>query len=197
MHSRSWRRSATMPGPDFPLIVVKVGGSLFNLPDLGLRLQTYFAQFEDARILIVPGGGAVADVVRQWDQTHRLGEEPSHWLALGATALCARFLMLLLPDSRTVDHPGETRSGFLDVLNPLAFVHWDERSATHLPHRWDVTTDAIAARAAIVGGAWRLILLKSADMPGGMSWRAAAEADLVDRVFPSLIEGLQVDWVNF
>ena len=68
-------------------IVVKVGGSLFDLPDLGTRLAAWLRQFEESNVLLVPGGGAAADAIRDFDRVHQLGEETSHWLAIQALSL--------------------------------------------------------------------------------------------------------------
>jgi aspartokinase-like uncharacterized kinase len=61
-------------------VVVKVGGSLFDLPDLGPRLEVWLGARRS--VVLVPGGGPTTDVVRALDRTHRLGEEAAHWLAL-------------------------------------------------------------------------------------------------------------------
>ncbi len=60
--------------PRFP-IVVKVGGSLFDLPDLGPRLVQFLARLPTREIILVPGGGPIADLIRKFDQLHGLGEE--------------------------------------------------------------------------------------------------------------------------
>ena len=68
-----------------------------------------------------------------------------------------------------------------------------------LPHTWAVTTDSIAARAAVVYGAERLVLLKSVDVPAGTTWEVAAERGWVDRHFPHVIANapFPVEVVNF
>jgi hypothetical protein len=69
-----------------------------------------------------------------------------------------------------------------------------------LPHTWAATSDAVAARAAVVGGAARLILLKSAARPHAMSWPEAALAGFVDPLFAEVIRNapaLVVEAVNF
>jgi ELWxxDGT repeat protein len=78
-------------------IVVKVGGSLFDLPDLGQRLHAWLAAQGHARMLLVPGGGPTADLIRAFDRRYGLGEEAAHWLALRAMALNAWILAALLP----------------------------------------------------------------------------------------------------
>lgn len=52
------------------LVVVKVGGSLFDLPDLGPRLRAWLKTLRTADVLLVPGGGPTADVVRSLDRAH-------------------------------------------------------------------------------------------------------------------------------
>ena len=71
------------------LTVVKVGGSLYDLPDLGPRLQRWLPTQDSSRILLVPGGGAAVDVVREFARLHRLSEEDAHWLALHAVTMNA------------------------------------------------------------------------------------------------------------
>ena len=117
------------------MIVVKVGGSLFDLPDLGRRLRDFLADLPDNDRLVVPGGGATADVVRAYDHRHGLGEEASHWLALRACSLNAHFLAVLLPEAHIVPQP---RCG-LNILDPLAFALEDEGREAALPHTWDAT----------------------------------------------------------
>jgi aspartokinase-like uncharacterized kinase len=161
------------------LIVVKVGGSLFDLPDLGRRLALWLPPSRD--VLLVPGGGPTADAIRRLDSVHRLGQERSHWLALGALALNARFLAGLLPGAAVVEDPCLQEG--TAVLDALAFARADEGWPGRLPHTWDVTSDSIAARAAVVARAGELVLLKSAALPAGVDWVEAARLGLVDPHF--------------
>jgi 5-(aminomethyl)-3-furanmethanol phosphate kinase len=183
------------------LTVVKVGGSLYDLPDLQRRLRGWLMRRQGETVLLVPGGGATADVVRDLDERHGLGEEKAHWLALRALSLNAAFLASLLPDARVVDHPGRATAA-VSVLDPFAFALLDERSHPDrcLPHSWAATSDAVAARAAVAGGAARLILLKSVAVPTGMNWRKAAREGFVDAHFAEVIleaPALVVEAVNF
>ena len=61
---------------------MKVGGSLYDLPDLGPRLRRWLDAHAPREVIVAPGGGPFADVVRDLDRAHRLGEETSHWLAV-------------------------------------------------------------------------------------------------------------------
>ena len=163
-------------------VVVKVGGSLYDLGDLAARLKTLCAGI-DSQILIVPGGGDAADVVRTLDRIHALGEESSHWIALRACSVNAQFLAAILGNVPIVGVvPTNER---IAVVDPFAFAKDDERRPDHLPHRWDVTSDSIAVRVAQVAEASALLLLKSIDVAA--DWPAGAKRGDVDPHFPVVL----------
>ena len=164
--------------------VVKVGGSLYDLPDLPRRLRAFVATLGDLDWLLVPGGGAAADVIRDFDRLHDLGPERSHWLALRACQVNAYVLLDLLPECRLVATPEGHRGP--GVLDPFRFVESDDGRPGCLPHTWDSTSDSVAARAAVVAGG-ELVLLKSVTIPAALSWELAAELGYVDRVLPEVL----------
>lgn len=169
------------------MIVVKVGGSLFDHPRLGPGLRAYLDSLAPTPVLLVAGGGRVADAVRQLDRVHGLGEEAAHWLALRSLAVTGELVRSL------------TRGLRLTLLDCFAFAVEDESRPGTLPHSWAVTTDSIAARAAVVFRAERLVLLKSVDVPVGTAWEVAADRGWVDRHFPQVVAGalFPVEVVNF
>jgi 5-(aminomethyl)-3-furanmethanol phosphate kinase len=175
-------------------LIVKVGGSLFDLPDLATRLRGWLAAQTAEQIIVVPGGGAGADVVRKLDAKHNLGVESAHWLALHVLSVNGRFLARLLgvPFVPSWDS-GEP----LAVLDALEFCARDDGRAGALAHSWDTTSDSIAARIAHCTSG-RLALLKSVDLPVNASWSEAAAIGLVDRTFPTVVahSGIDVAWVN-
>lgn len=179
------------------LTVVKVGGSLYDLPDLGPRLVCCLRELKP--VLMVPGGGASADVVRAWDRQHGLGEEAAHWLALRSLSLNAQLLAQLLPGVPVVQNVNEDQPWA--ILDAYEFSRADEGQAGALPHLWDVTSDALAARVAVVARARRLLLLKSTDIPPDIDWAEAGARNLVDRWFARALRGadgrMQVQGVNF
>jgi 5-(aminomethyl)-3-furanmethanol phosphate kinase len=192
--------------PNNAWIIVKVGGSLFDLPDLRQRLRSRLGQLGAANVLLVPGGGATADAIRIFDATHQLGEEASHWLALQAMSLNARMLQELLPEARIVrDIPepkaparadaaslacasgsDENRARFF-LLDAFPFFRADELRPDHLPHRWDVTSDSLAVRAATLAEAHELILLKSVAWETS-DWSEAARSGIVDSYFARALQ---------
>jgi aspartokinase-like uncharacterized kinase len=145
-----------------PLIVAKVGGSLYDLPDLAARLRGWIASRQPSRLLLFPGGGSLADAIRRFDEVHGLGEETSHWLAIEALSLAARFLGEVLPEARLlprIPDPSDGRGPF--ILDPLPFFRKDEDKHGRMPHQWNVTSDSLAVRVAACAWAAELVLLKS------------------------------------
>jgi aspartokinase-like uncharacterized kinase len=163
--------------------VIKVGGSLYDLPDLAARLRCLMESIDSPRVILFPGGGAAADVVRDLDSQHRLGAESAHWLALRALTVNAYFLQALLPELPVAAWPAVPDRL---ILEPYAFALADESAPGHLPHTWDVTSDSLAARAAYILGAQELLLLKSI-AANGLTWQAAASTGLVDTHFPEVL----------
>jgi aspartokinase-like uncharacterized kinase len=87
--------------------------------------------------------------------------------------------------------------GQVPILDGLAFARGDEARAGCLPHSWDVTSDSLAARAARLFAADRLVLLKATGLPAGVGWQEAARRGLVDNHFPQAAAGLHVDFIDF
>ena len=175
--------------------VVKVGGSLFDLPDLGPRLYGWLERHAPREVLLVPGGGPAAEAIRALDRTHSLGEESSHWLALRALAMNAALLAALVPGSCVIDGPDLAElvweQGRIPVLDAFAFCEADDENDDHLAHTWAVTSDSVAARAAVVMHAAELVLLKSAPPPpdDAAAWAASG---YVDEWLPRVLVGTDV-----
>jgi aspartokinase-like uncharacterized kinase len=169
-------------------LVVKVGGSLFDRPDLGPRLRDWFDRNAPPETILVPGGGRLVEVIRELDRMHRLSEEVAHRMALQAMSATAELLSDLLPESCIIDGPDLAElvweQGRRPILDALAFCESDGP----LPHTWDVTSDSIAARLAVVAGAKELVLLKSASPPAG-DVAAWAQCGYVDRWLPRVLAG--------
>jgi aspartokinase-like uncharacterized kinase len=173
-------REAIRRGRGATMIVVKVGGSLYDHPRLGDGLARFLAVLNDA-VLLVPGGGVFADAVRKLDRVHRLGDSAAHLLALEAMNASGRFLEWLVSPA----------------LADGSRLRLFDAHRTPLPPSWDVTSDSIALRAAIDHGASRLILLKSVDVAG--DWEEAARRGWVDAYFPIAVREakMPIEVVNF
>lgn len=183
-------------------VIIKVGGSLLDLPDLAARLDSLLARLEDRQPLLVCGGGQAADLVRSWDQKHGLGETTAHWLAIQSLRLNEQLLCELLPETRIVSSHAEAADTWKAYQIPILCSETYLRRTLSsqiapLPASWDVTSDSISAWVSITWPAEELILLKSADLPQDMSLSDLALMGFVDRYLPTLSELLpNLRWCN-
>ena len=158
-------------------VVIKVGGNLGREPELARRLTPIAGMRRQHGVLVVPGGGAFADLVRAESARHLLPESVGHWMGVLAMEQYGHLLAGVLPDSALVSSPDEIaaalRDGRLPVLAPYRWL----REEDPLPHSWAITSDSIAAWIAGRLGARRLILVKRSEPE-------AAVDDHFDRVLP-------------
>ena len=176
---------------DGPIVVVKVGGSLLDWPGLGPALRRFLDRriSRDDRPVLVVGGGGAADWVRDLDRIHGLGESAAHLLAIRSLDLTAHALARLVPGLEVAESAADLspvwRSGLTPILAPRRMLDADDLSSSSaaLPHSWDVTSDAISARLAVLLGAGELVLLKSVSVAPRVTPEEATRAGIVDRAF--------------
>ncbi|MBX7102674.1 MAG: hypothetical protein K1X57_01240 [Gemmataceae bacterium] len=141
--------------------VVKVGGSLYDWPELGRRLDQFLG---DSPTVIVPGGGMFAEAVRAFDRIHSLPTNVSHDGAIRAMSLAGRCIASMVP-GLSMEESGIRR--VVDVMD------WPQDG---WPVSWNWTSDSIAARIARDIGAELLVLLKSCD-PNFGRWEDSGYVD--------------------
>lgn len=143
--------------------VLKVGGSLAEYPKSLKKLCKKLASFaKDHKILIVPGGGRFADVVRNFDKTYGLSKTVAHKMALLAMDQFGLFLSDITPNSfvsysfeKVKNSPSET----LPIFLPSRFIFRKDP----LESSWNVTSDSITAYIAGIFHVKKLILVTDVD----------------------------------
>jgi probable H4MPT-linked C1 transfer pathway protein len=171
--------------------VVKVGGSLFDVPDLGGKLSRWLKALPTRRVLLIPGGGAAVDTLRRLQPLQSLSDQSAHELALEGMGYQARLLARLLPESVIIRGLKDTDWAWCSGRWPILLLGQPEYalefpSLGELPASWAATSDSIAAVIAIDLRADKLILLKSRGARPGMNWEEHAADGLVDEWFPKL-----------
>ncbi len=176
-----------------PMIrVVKLGGSLLDWPQFPAVVRQWLSQQPSAFHIVIAGGGAVAEAIRNANRDFALGEERSHWLCIDALSITARILAAAIPEFPLVamyaelqTKIGKNTTGVV-IFDPREFLaaHESRLAGRALPHDWTVTSDSISARVAEVIRADELVLLKSSDPPIG-SLTDLAAIGYVDRYFPA------------
>ena len=193
------REARVSDAPLAPVRVVKLGGSLLEWPELGSRLQAWLAVQPRAANVLIVGGGALVDKLRELDAAHKLPAAASHLLAIRAMTVTAALVAELLPRARLIEAIEQLDRSELaswQILDVWRFLRLDQASPDPLPASWDVTSDSIAARVALALEADELVLLKSALPAGPENLESLARAGYVDAYFPRAAQSLRVRCVN-
>jgi aspartokinase-like uncharacterized kinase len=197
------------------LTVVKVGGGLAReAGDSALRTLCSAIGEAGARhpLLVVPGGAAFAEAVREHDSRFDLQAATSHRMAILAMDQFGWLLSDLIPGgvpcADVAAASAVAARGQIPILLPATLLASDP-----LPASWDVTSDSIAAWVAGGGPAARLVLVKPVEglyrdwPPDGKpiarlsvdklaELRAAGQAAGVDRYLPEALRAAGVEaWV--
>ncbi len=167
--------------------VIKIGGGLLGVPGaLETVCATVGAMGRREAIVVVPGGGPFAEVVRDLGRGAGLSADAAHWMAILAMDQYAHMLAERIDGAVLVEESGAIAgalaAGRVVVLAPSRWL----RAADPLPHSWDATSDSVAAFVAGALDARRLVLVKPAEVG----------EDGVDRYFWTLVPaGLEVSVV--
>ena len=164
------------------LSVVKVGGSLAAERDRVRRILGALADGAEGPVVIVPGGGELAEAVRATQAALGFPDSLAHRLALRAMAGMARIFAALEPRLTVTDDPAAVlAAGGVPVWDPCAL----EAGHPEIPESWDVTSDSLALWLATRLGAGTCLLVKSADPALGAGPAELARSGLVDAAFPA------------
>lgn len=157
-----------------PFYVLKLGGSLIRCArDLMRRL--YGLTAEGYSFLVVPGGGPMADLVRDIFAGQNISEEASHWMAILAMEQYA----YLLADGTGARLTREIkRPEGLEVLLPYNALLEGDRG---LCHCWDYTSDSVAA---LVAARLDANLIKATDVDG-----IILEGKVVSKISANALQG--------
>lgn len=168
--------------------VAKIGGSLAGAPALARWLAAFSADAE-RRWLLVPGGGAWADLVRASQRRWAYADALAHRMAMQAMALYGSELHAIEPRLHC-------RDSLADCLAPGGAWPrlWrpslaDADALTELPADWRVSSDSLALALARRARAEGLLLLKSvAPTDGVRSVSGLAASGWVDEWLPVMME---------
>lgn len=179
-------------GEQGPPLILKIGGSLAETG----RLRPVLEKIGRARrpIIVVPGGGAFADKVRELQRAIGFDDAQAHRLAmLGMHQMAEVFFALepRLAPAGSVDGIARVLAeGLIPVWLPLAMCEHDGE----IPADWSITSDGLAARLAERMGGAEVVLLKSLTVDAEASASALADDGAVDRTFPAIVARAGLRW---
>jgi len=178
--------------------VIKIGGSLAEDPAALSALCNKLGKIaKKYRIVVVPGGGKFADVVREFDQRFVLSPDISHRMALLGMDQFGLLLSQIIPNSCAVyllnDAKQLSEIKVVPIFLPSRLMFQDDP----LEHSWDVTSDSIAAYIASRLNADKVILATDVNGIFTSDPKKHSDAKLIKRTSASellkLIQRTSVD----
>lgn len=178
------------------LVVVKLGGSVIRSGALAPWLEVIAAS--TAPVVIVPGGGALADEVRSCQQQLGFGDPAAHRMALLAMDQLAWAVAGVRPGFEV----GTTEDALRAILERGLIAVWAPSSLiagrSDIEATWRLTSDSLALWLAGKLGAATCCLIKSvAPERGTRSAQALARDGVVDAAFPDMLADTNVRAVMF
>jgi aspartokinase-like uncharacterized kinase len=171
--------------------VIKVGGSVLldHADSVKPLFHTVSEQGRHHRLIVVAGGGSLANEVRRMHKEYNLTDSTAHFMAILAIDQNAYMINQFLEGSRVVFDPSDarrtTKGHQVAILAPFRLI----LNRDPLPHSWNVTSDSIAAYVAKTVKAEKLILLKDVDGVYTEDPKKTKGANLIEKVTASeLIE---------
>ncbi len=171
-------------------IVVKLGGSVVRSGELDAWLDAIAAS--PRPVVLVPGGGALADEVRGMQQRLGFGDLAAHRMALMAMDQLA----LAVGSLRTGFRVCETEDDLHAALRERQIAVWAPSrliaGRSDIPPSWTITSDSLALWLASQLGAERLFLIKSVQRKGKAASAASLARDgIIDEAFPQMLSELR------
>ncbi len=163
--------------------VIKVGGSLAEEPDwlrdLCIKLSEFAKNYE---LIVVPGGGMFADVVRDFDQRFNLSNGVSHRMAILGMDQFGLLLSQIIPNSRATyvfdDAKQLSEMGVVPIFLTSRLMFKEDP----LENSWEVTSDSIAAYVAKRVQAAKLVLVTDVDGVFTSDPKKYSDAKLIKRL---------------
>ena len=167
-------------------MVVRLGGSHAFSP----LLRPWLAAIGAAagRVVLVPGGGPFADVVRSAQTAMGFDDLAAHRMALLAMAQYGFALAGLGGPFVPADTMEAVREALADRRVPV-WSPWPMlRDAPDVPASWDVTSDSLALWLARAIGAPYLLVIKHVETPPAATVHSLVAQGVLDAAFPHFFD---------
>jgi 5-(aminomethyl)-3-furanmethanol phosphate kinase len=187
MDGRALQRGAHAPLTcEAPRTVVKLGGSVIRSQALSVWLDAIAAS--PVPVVIVPGGGALADEVRNCQQQLGFGDAAAHRMALLAMDQLAWAVAGMRPGFE-VGHDAEALRGILGRDHVAVWAPYTLVSGrADVEATWRLTSDSLALWLAGQLGAETCYLIKSVERRHArLSADQLARDGVVDEAFPVML----------
>lgn len=164
-------------------VVIKVGGSLAEDPEnLRLLCHKLTGLAKKYMLLVVPGGGRFADLVRALDKRFALSCNVSHRMAVLAMDQLGFLLSNITPNSRVFhllkNAEKLSEAGMVPIFLPSRLMFEEDP----LENSWDATSDSIAAYVAKRMHAGKLVLVTDVDGVFTSDPKVDSDATLIRKI---------------
>lgn len=176
--------------------VIKIGGSLLGTTGAIRGVSAWLDQHRESgeSRLLIAGGGATVEGLREFDRANPLPDTAAHWAAIQLMDANTGLLPAWLAEVQLADSPSEAVARGAGC-HAVLVSHWLRKVEPTLPGErltagWQTTSDAITARVAACLDA-RLTLLKHGDAMIYDDLSAAVAAGLIDHETPRVASRTQ------
>ncbi|TFG03305.1 MAG: hypothetical protein EU539_12370 [Promethearchaeota archaeon] len=138
------------------VIIAKIGGKILEVPE---NLNSTIIQLKSllnehnkiSKIILIPGGGSLANFIRYLDKKINLGDDLAHWSAIYAMEFNGMKICKQIPEIKCnndfknlVQFTEAENKQELCVFLPYKYLKKNDE----LAHSWDITSDSIAVYVA-------------------------------------------------
>ena len=172
--------------------VIKVGGSIAAHPDALRTLCKKLSEIaKKHRLLIVPGGGEFADVVRGIEKRFASSAYVSHKMAVLGMDQFGLLLSELIPNAIAIASLEKAKDYWKSETTPVFLPSKMMFREEPMEASWDVTSDSIAAFVALRVKADTVILAKDVDGIFSGDPKKDSEAKLIKEISASALSKLR------
>jgi len=176
---------------------IKIGGSLDDEKSLpGIIRAIEKIQATGAELLIIPGGGAFADFIRERCAKRNTPDSAAHFQATLGMAQFGHELAARFTNAALAHNLAETETiwaaGRIAVFIPYPFI----LTLDKLPHSWDATSDTISLEICKSLGVKKLVLLKSVDCVTDANGKVISEMNAANPPATDVVDPLFFGYVD-
>lgn len=167
--------------------VIKLGGSLLETGQMFACLKHVLETNENT--IVVCGGGAFANQVRQAQKKWHFDDVAAHEMAILAMQQTAVMCQNLQPKFTIASSVSEIKNQRFVIWSP----NITELNAAEIPATWDITSDSLAAWLTIKLDAYELVLVKSCKIDSEAVITELTEQGIIDKEFYKFLENTSFD----
>ena len=125
--------------------IFKIGGRILenskNIASIISQLTKLYEENILQKIILIPGGGSYANLIRKIDEELKLGEDLAHWMAIYSMNYNGLELHRKFPGLECTENLKEIQdtNKIFCIFLPYNYL----RNNDTLPHSWDITSDSI------------------------------------------------------